>query len=539
MAFIRTHVSCEHCGSSDGASINDDHSTYCFVCSTHTPATETTIIIKDVMQNKIKEELDLSFIKAMNAGNSVSVSERRITKSTMEKYGVVRESNNLYFPYYDKDSQLVAAKVRPVTEKKFATAGDWTKGTLFGQNLFPSGGKYITITEGEFDALAAFQMTGSKWPVVSVRNGAGSALKDCKAQYEYLDSFENIVICFDGDEPGRKAAREVAEVFGAKCKVFKPDSAYKDACDWLSESKEAQFVSRWWASENFTPDGLINGNSLWDMVSEPVAKADCLYPWEGLNKLSGGIRKGELVTITAGSGLGKSQILREIMFHVLKNTEDNLGLMFMEESLKRTALSMMSLASDSPLHLPETVISEEERRKAFDETMGSNRLYFFQHFGSSAIENIVNRVRYMAKGLGCKYIALDHLSLIVSSQENGDERKAIDQVMTLLRTLVQETNISLFVISHLRRPTGTGHEDGATTSLSQLRGSGAIAQLSDIVIGAERNGQADDLRERNTTQLRVLKNRWSGETGPACRLIFNKETGRMFESFEDPEQDVL
>jgi twinkle protein len=202
-------------------------------------------------------------------------------------------------------------------------------------------------------------------------------------------------------------------------------------------------------------------------------------------------------------------------------------------------LSMMSLASDSPLHLPETVISEEERRKAFDETMGSNRLYFFQHFGSSAIENIVNRVRYMAKGLGCKYIALDHLSLIVSSQENGDERKAIDQVMTLLRTLVQETNISLFVISHLRRPTGTGHEDGATTSLSQLRGSGAIAQLSDIVIGAERNGQADDLRERNTTQLRVLKNRWSGETGPACRLIFNKETGRMFESFEDPEQDVL
>jgi twinkle protein len=539
MAFIRTHISCEHCGSSDGASLNDDHSTYCFVCSTHTPATETTIVIKDIMQNKIKEEIDLSFVKAFNNGNSVSVSERRITKSTMEKYGVVRESNNLYFPYYDKDSQLIAAKVRPVSEKKFSTAGDWTKGTLFGQNLFPSGGKYITITEGEFDALAAFQMTGSKWPVVSVRNGAGSALKDCKAQYEYLDSFENIVICFDGDEPGRKAAREVAEVFGAKCKVFKPDAAHKDACDWLSESKESQFVSRWWASENFTPDGLINGNSLWDMVSEPVAKADCLYPWEGLNKLSGGIRKGELVTITAGSGLGKSQILREIMFHVLKNTEDNLGLMFMEESLKRTALSMMSLASDTPLHLPDTVISDDERRKAFDETMGSNRLYFFQHFGSSAIENIVNRVRYMAKGLGCKYIALDHLSLIVSSQENGDERKAIDQVMTMLRTLVQETNISLFVISHLRRPTGTGHEDGATTSLSQLRGSGAIAQLSDIVIGAERNGQADDLSERNTSQLRVLKNRWSGETGPACRLIYNKETGRMYETFDDPNQDVL
>jgi twinkle protein len=213
--------------------------------------------------------------------------------------------------------------------------------------------------------------------------------------------------------------------------------------------------------------------------------------------------------------------------------------MFMEESVKRTALSMMSLAVDAPLHLPETVITDEERRLSFDKTMGTDRLYFFQHFGSSSIENIVNRVKYMAKGLGCKYVALDHLSIIVSSQENGDERKAIDAVMTALRTLVQETNICLFVISHLRRPTGTGHEDGASTSLSQLRGSGAIAQLSDIVIGAERNGQADDPRERNTTQLRVLKNRWSGDTGPACKLIYNKESGRMYETFDDPNEDVL
>jgi twinkle protein len=535
MSFIRTHVACPACGSSDGASINADGSAYCFVCSTLTPGTEGIIVIEPITP----AVSDTSFIKAFNTGVPVSVSERRITKTTMEKYGVVRDNSKYYFPYYDKDSVLVAAKVRPVDRKDFSAVGSWKAATLFGQNLFPSGGKYLTITEGEFDALAAFQMTGSKWPVVSIRNGAASAVKDCKAQYEYINSFENIVICFDGDDVGRKAARDVAEIFGAKCKLFKPDTNYKDACDWLADSKESQFVSRWWASEPFTPDGLINGNSLWDMVSEPVAKADCLYPWTGLNTLAGGIRKGELVTITAGSGLGKSQILREIMFHVLNNTEDNIGLMFMEESVKRTALSMMSLAVDAPLHLPETVITDEERRLSFDKTMGTDRLYFFQHFGSSSIENIVNRVKYMAKGLGCKYVALDHLSIIVSSQENGDERKAIDAVMTALRTLVQETNICLFVISHLRRPTGTGHEDGASTSLSQLRGSGAIAQLSDIVIGAERNGQADDPRERNTTQLRVLKNRWSGDTGPACKLIYNKESGRMYETFDDPNEDVL
>ena len=539
MAFIRTHVSCEHCGSSDGASINDDHSTYCFVCSTHTPATETTIIIKDIMQNKIREEIDLSFIKAMNNGNAVSVSERRITKSTMEKYGVVRESNNLYFPYYDKDSQLVAAKVRPVTEKKFSTAGDWTKGTLFGQNLYPSGGKYITITEGEFDALAAFQMTGSKWPVVSVRNGAGSALKDCKAQYEYLNSFETIVVCFDNDKPGIKASKEVAELFGNKCKLFKPLPDLKDACDWLSDSKEAQFVDRWWRAEQFVPDGIVSGSTLWDMVSEPVSKADCLYPWNGLNNLSGGIRKGELVTVTAGSGLGKSQVLRELVWHLIKNTDANLGLMFLEESVRKTALSMMSMAANTPLHLPETVISNDDRKAAFESTLGTGRIYLFDHFGSTSIENIVNRVRYLAKGMSCQYVFLDHLSIIISSQESGDERKALDEVMTKLRMLVQETNIALILVSHLKRPSDKGHEEGAVTSLAQLRGSASIAQLSDMVIGLERNGQAEDKIERNTTRVRVLKNRWSGETGPACNLLYNKETGRMFEIEDEPESDVL
>jgi twinkle protein len=380
-------------------------------------------------------------------------------------------------------------------------------------------------------------MTGSKWPVVSIRNGAASALKDCKANYEYINSFETIVVNFDGDEPGIKAAKEVAELFGSKCKIFKPMPELKDACDWLSASKEAQFVDRWWRAEQFVPDGIVSGSTLWDMVSTPMAPADCKYPWDGLNELTYGIRLGELVTVTAGSGLGKSQVLRELVWHLIQNTPDNIGLMFLEESVRKTALSMMSLAANTPLHLPDAVVSEEERKNAFDSTLGTGRLYLFDHFGSTSIENIVNRVRYLAKGMSCKYVFLDHLSIIISSQESGDERKALDEVMTKLRMLVQETNIALILVSHLKRPSDKGHEEGAATSLAQLRGSASIAQLSDMVIGLERNGQAEDLVERNTTHVRVLKNRYSGVTGPACHLLYNKETGRMFQT--EVEQDVL
>jgi twinkle protein len=156
-------------------------------------------------------------------------------------------------------------------------------------------------------------------------------------------------------------------------------------------------------------------------------------------------------------------------------------------------------------------------------------LYLFDHFGSSTLDNIVNRVRYMAKGLGCGYVVLDHISIIVSGGDVGDERKALDAIMTRLRMLVQETGISLICVSHLKRPESKGHEEGAATSLAQLRGSGSIAQLSDIVIGLERNGQATDPVERNTTHVRVLKNRFSGYTGGACDLLYNPSTGRMLE----------
>jgi twinkle protein len=331
----------------------------------------------------------------------------------------------------------------------------------------------------------------------------------------------------------------VAELFGQKAKVFKHDVDYKDACDYVSEGKHDLFINLWWRSEQYTPDGIVAGDTLWDLVSTPPAPAECMYPWSGLNELTYGVRYGELVTITAGSGLGKSQLLREIVWHLLNNTKEKVGLMFLEESIRKTGLSLMSLAANKPLHLPDTESTEEERKDAYEKTLGTGRLFLFDHFGSTSIDNIVNRVRYMAKGMECRYIFVDHISIIVSAQDNGDERKAIDEIMTKLRMLVQETNIALFAVSHLKRPDGKGHEEGAATSLAQLRGSGSIAQLSDIVIGAERDGQAEEERVRNTTHVRVLKNRYSGMTGPACDLLYTKETGRMFEYASPDEEEGL
>lgn len=517
--FIK-HIACDKCGSSDGNALYDDGHTHCFVCNAYVSG-DGTVTYESKPMNK-----DLEFYQRSATS---AIPERGISSAVCVKYGVKQESNKHHYPYYDEHNNLVAVKTRLVANKNFLIAGDFNGATLFGQNLFSKGGRYLTICEGELDALSAFQMMGAKYPVVSVRSGAQSALKDCKAQYEYIDSFENIVLAFDMDEVGQKAAQAVAELFGGKVKLMKMRTGLKDASDYLQRKADSAFIEDWWKADPYVPDGIIQGGTLWDVVSQPIDTAEVEYPYAGINKLTYGIRKGELVMITAGSGLGKSQFLREIVWHIVNNTEDNIGMMFLEEGVRKTARSLMSLAADKPIHLPDVEVTEQELKDAFDRTLGTNRLYLFDHFGSSTLDNIVNRVRYMAKGLGCGYVFLDHISIIVSGGDVGDERKALDAIMTRLRMLVQETGISLICVSHLKRPDAKGHEEGAVTSLAQLRGSGSIAQLSDIVIGLERNGQATDPIERNTTHVRVLKNRFSGYTGGACDLLYNPSTGRMFE----------
>ena len=525
---IKSHQPCPDCGSSDALTVYD-WGTKCFSCGKkHGEEMHLGEMLKQkltVHTMKLIEPTSLEFR---------SVIDRGITRDTCQDYGVGVNSNSFYFPYYSDSNSLVAYKKRGVEEKRFSVEGAWKDAGLFGQQLFTKGGKYVTIVEGEFDALAAYQMLGSRYPVVSVRNGAGSALQDCKANYEWLDSFETIVVCFDSDEPGTTAASQVAELFGTKTRVYKHESGFKDACEYLSAQESKKFVDRWWQSEQFVPDGIVAGKGLWDLVSQPVEEAECLYPFDGLNELTYGIRTGELITVTAGSGLGKSQFLREIVYHVLNNTTDNIGLMFLEESVKKTAKSLMSLAVNKPLHLPDVETTEDELRMAFDSTLGTDRIYLFDHFGSTAVDNIISRVRFMAKALSCKYIFLDHVSIVVSSQDNGDERKALDEIMTRLRMIVQETGVALFAVSHLKRPDGKGHEEGAATSLSALRGSGSIGQLSDIVLGLERNGQAEDPIDRHTTKVRVLKNRFSGLTGPASMLYYDRSTGRMTERHDEP-----
>ena len=536
--FVKYHLPCPLCSSSDAVSVNADNSAYCFSCQQFIKEYDMELQPTTTKSNNEYEVKDF-----MKDSNYAEIIDRNISEDTCKKFGVTVKMDNMgtiishYYPYHDTQGAKIATKTRYTKLKEFSIQGNTKDSGLFGQHLF-SKNKYCIITEGELDALSSYQMMlkGTyHTPVVSIKNGITSAVKDIKASLEWLENnFDNVIINFDNDEHGREGAMKVAELFSpGKCKIMHLPEGLKDASDCLTQNKIQIYNKTFWDAKTFAPDGIINANTLLDDVLKPVTKSFVQYPFEGLNKITYGLRPAELVTFTAGSGLGKTQVMREVVHHIIKSTEDNIGLLMLEETPVITSKGLMSVEANQRLHLPDVHVSNEEMKTYFNATVGTGRVFMFDHFGSNSIDNIVSRVRFLAKGLDCKYIVIDHVSIIVSDQSHGDERRALDEIMTRLRTLVQETGVSMIVVSHLRRPDGKGHEEGAATSLSQLRGSASIGQLSDMVIGLERDAQNDDPEVRNTTRIRVLKNRFSGITGPCCDLRYDIDTGRLNEVKSD------
>jgi len=532
----KLHQPCPLCNSSDAVGINADDSAKCFSCGEFMPSYTKACGGQD-MQSTTTQTKQPDMV---DEGKFSALTDRKISMQTAQKYGVKcvhdLQGNVVkhFYPYYN-GHELSATKIRNCKDKDFYVSGSYNDTGLFGQQLF-KGGKYVTITEGECDAMAAYELLGSKWAVVSIKRGANGAVRDIKESLEFFDDFENVIIAFDKDKAGQEASIKVARLFKpGKARIVTLPNGWKDPNDMLRNNKHKEFVEAWWASKVYTPSGVINVSEQREKFHNRERKESVPYPYEGLNKKLYGLRQGELVTLTGGTGLGKSSVTRELEHHLIKNTKDNVGIIALEEDWRRTIDGILSIEANARLYVDQIRdrFSKEELDKFFDilyDGENKNRVWVHSHFGTNDIDDIFTKLRFMIIGCDCKWVVVDHLHMLVSAVHEGDERRAIDSIMTRLRSLVEETGAGIILVSHLRRVDGNkGHENGIEVSLSHLRGSNSIGQLSDCVIALERNQQSDDPDEARTTRMRILKSRYTGDVGMACRVIYDSETGRLSE----------
>lgn len=241
--------------------------------------------------------------------------------------------------------------------------------------------------------------------------------------------------------------------------------------------------------------------------------------------------------VTHNTSIGKSTLLREDLYHLLKTTDDKIGACFLEESIGETVAGVISLELNKRITLPNVETTEEEEKEAWQRTLGLGRTIFVDHQGSVSDGGLLDKLEYLALS-GCKYIYLDHITIAVSESEERDTNKAIDIFMSSLLKLVKRYNIWVGVVSHLRKVKQgeDSFESGGQIFEDDLKGSGSLKQISFQTIAISRNKLHNDENKRNQSQLWLLKDRKTGSTGPAGAYRFDGATGRLEEVDQDKDK---
>ena len=533
-------TACDECGSSDGNAVYTDGHTFCFVCS-HRTKGEGEVSGGYQSSSPTKRAAGVLSMGECN-GQFTALRARRIDEDTCRKYGYwvghVNGELNHIANYLDDEGTLAAQKLRD-KDKLFSARGKLKAEHLFGKHLW-NGGKKIVVTEGEIDCLSVAQVQGCKYPVVSIPMGAKSAKKSIAANFEYLCQFDEIILMFDQDDAGRAAAVECAEVLPlgrVKIAVL----PMKDANECLVAGDVKAIMDAMWNAAPYIPDGVVAAADLKQRVRDFMVnnKADGMsfMGMESLDKFTLGARGGEVVMVTSGSGMGKSTFCRQLFHHWGRGKTPiaeavAVGLCALEEAVEETIIDFMGLDNNVRLRQDSELraewLSTDKFDTAYDALFDSGMFYLYDAFAEGNIDKLLAKMTYMVAGLDCKAILLDHISIVASALEGeSDERKALDQMMTKLKAFAKKHGVVMVVICHLKNPpNGDAHEEGRPVSISDLRGSGALRQLSDTIIALERNQQGD---EPNLVSIRILKCRFTGDTGLAGKMRYNKATGLLEE----------
>lgn len=541
------HAPCENCGSSDGNSVYSDGHEYCFVCEHRVPASDERKEKLSSRRRIVGGGKPMSY-NVWNFGESngrySALTARGISKETCQKagYWIAKVDGVMYqvADYRDQNGNIVSQKVRD-KDKNFKTTGSHKSDALFGKHLW-NGGKKIVVTEGEIDMLTVMELQDCKYPVVSLGHGASAAKKTCAANYEYFDQFEQIILMFDMDEAGRKAVEEAAQVLPAG-KVRVAVLPCKDANECHLNGHDREIMEQVWNAGPWIPDGVVSALSLRERIREHLSSEESVgllfSGCTGINDKTLGARGGEVIMVTSGSGMGKSTFVRQQALQWGTAMGKKVGLAMLEESVEETAEDLIGLHNRVRLRqsdsLKREIIENGKFDQWFDELFGNDTFHLYDSFAEAETDRLLAKLAYMRSGLGCDVIILDHISIVVSASGESDERKMIDNLMTKLKGFAKSTGAVLVVICHLKNPDkGKAHEEGRPVSITDLRGSGALRQLSDTIIALERNQQGD---MPNLVLVRILKCRFTGDTGIAGYMEYNKETGWLEPSSYSGEEE--
>lgn len=478
-----------------------------------------------------EEETALTFTPLL--GEIKALPKRGITEETCKRYGyalaqsaygVVQVAN-----LYDEHKKLIGQKLRG-KDKTFSVRGTLGN-SLFGSHLFASG-KKVVICEGEIDCLTVSQVQGNKWPVLSLPNGCSSAKKVIANNLDYLDNFQEVVLMFDMDAPGRAATEEVASILPAN-KVLVASLPEKDANACLLAGKGAAIITAIWEAKPYRPDGLVQ---LGDIIEDVLKPAVMGLPWflPSLTELTYGRRFGESYFFGAGTGVGKTDVFTQSIAYDISELKEPVGVFYLEQGTVETGKRIAGKLAGKRFHVPDAGWTTQELQDTFADTELINRVTLYDSFGVTDWESMRKKIVYLAAN-GVRLFYIDHLTALATGQ-NQNEREVLEQITADMASLAKQHQIILHVISHLATPDGTPHEEGGRVTIRHFKGSRAIGFWAHFMFGLERNQQHENEVLRQRTTFRVLKDRHTGNsTGKTLTLGYDAHTGVLYETADEAD----
>lgn len=535
----------DKCNSSNGLQVflkeNGKYEGYCFACGTVVPDPykDRPADYRPSFKGKSSEEVAKEIEEITYEYKCSDLPDRKLKKEYLEHFGVkvgLSETDGTtvvshYYPYENK-GEIVGYKVRIVDGKRMFSVGDQRNVDLFGwSQALQAGGKKLFITEGELDAVALFQIMKEKNKgtpyadlspaVVSLAHGASSAAKDiAKCLTDIRRHFKEIILVFDMDEPGKKAAEEVMKVVPDAFVASLPE---KDANECLIKGKSVQcYNAVQFNAQKPKNTRLVSARELHDKAKEPP-KFGVSWPWKHITEATRGIRTGETIYIGAGQKQGKSEVVNTLAAHFIKEFGWKVFLVKPEESNNKTYKLVAGKLTGKFFHDPTKPFDEkayDDAGRVLDEHLYMLNLY--QHVGWETLKADIRS----AAMEGCKAIIIDPITNLTNGMDAASANVKLQEIAQELSAMALDLDVVIFIFCHLRNPeSGPPHERGGEVLSSQFAGSRAMARSCNLMLGLEGNRDPNlQPEERNVRTLVLLEDREFGETG-RYKLYWDKSTG--------------
>lgn len=537
------------CGSSDGLQVFEEDGNfdgYCFACGTYVddPYKDKPKGYVPVFQKKSQEDIARELVEIYGCP-VVDVEERGLTKESLDYFGyrigLSRADGTtpevLYRPY-TKDGGIVSYKVKLLGLKR----DPWWVGSgrdvdLFGwHQAIQTGAAKLIVTEGEEDAVAMFQMIkqfnkntsyADRIPaVISLTHGAASAVKSLsKVATEIRRYFKEVVLAFDMDEVGQKAARDVVEQVLGDAKIA--NLPEKDANKCLLEGRtKAAVKAVLFLSAVPKNTRIIRGSTLREEANKQPEWGKP-WPFEGLTRLTRGRRRGETIYFGAGVKMGKSELVDTIAAQII--VEDDLPCLLVkpEQIPPKTYQRLVGKAAGHIFHDPTIEFDQEAFDKA-EPNIGNKALIVgsYQFVDWSVLRE---DIRYAVVAEGVKDVILDPITTFTNTMSASDANEFLTTMTAELSADAKDRDFTAYLFCHLKAPeNGPPHERGGAVLSTQFAGSRAMMRTCNYMIGIQGNKDPDlEIDQRNIRELVVLEDREFGASGKV-RLFWDRHTG-LFE----------